>query len=75
MQFKWEEGETIALSNFSELSTFLLGFNRGKMTGREREMAILTRNTDSSWKVEVRCTHQSPFQGASQLCRLQGNTS
>lgn len=48
MQFKWEEGETIALNNFSELSTFLLGFNRGKMTGREREMAILTRNTDSS---------------------------
>lgn len=47
MQFKWEEGETIALSNFSELSTFLLGCHCGKMTGRERAMAVLTRNTDS----------------------------
>lgn len=36
-QFKREEGETLALRNFSELYILLPGFNCGKITQRERE--------------------------------------
>lgn len=35
-QFKWEESETLALSNFSKLHILLPGLNRGKITGRLR---------------------------------------
>lgn len=70
-QFKWEAGETLALSNFSELHILLPGFNRGKISGksqfkkkggREKERAVLNKNT-LTLRTESRVYPWQPFPG------------